>query len=153
MANAASPTPLHRWAALLVVDRSKAETKVPPMSRGTIISPSTMPNGSLGGSLTGAYCCTVSVCPVLLDAASNRTANNPGAMSLMDGTMIRVLEVPEGISAPQIVVWSMAFLIADSFGYCVTDREVVFSAAARTGEDPVVPNGRLVALGACSALM
>ena len=57
------------------------------------------------------------------------------------------------ISAPQIWAWSIAVLAADSFGYWVTFREMVFSAAVRIGEDPVTPNGRSVALGACPALM
>ena len=57
------------------------------------------------------------------------------------------------ISAPQIWAWSIAVLAADSFGYWVTLREMIFSAAVSTGEDPVTPNGMSVALGACSALM
>jgi hypothetical protein len=47
----------------------------------------------------------------------------------------------------------IASLAADSFRYWVTLREMLFSAAVRTGEDPVTPNGMLVALGACPALM
>ena len=70
----------------------------------------------MGGSGTGAYCCTVSFCPVFLAASWNRRARTAGARSLLDGTTISVLEVPEVISAPQIVVWSMAVLAAASFG-------------------------------------
>src|SRR5215472_7718236 len=153
MANTTSPAARHRWAAFPVADSSRVALMYPPMSRGTIISPWTRPKGSLGGNGTGAYCCTVSFCPAALAASSNRSARTAGARSLMDGTTISVLEVPEGISAPQIVVWLIAFLTACSFGYWVTLREMFFSAAVRIGEDPVVPNGRLVALGACSALI
>src|SRR5215470_14852298 len=35
----------------------------------------------------------------------------------------------------------------------MTLREMVFWVALSTGEDPVTPNGRSVALGACPALM
>ena len=153
MANPASWAARQRPAAFPVAAISRVELMYPPISRGTSMSPWTRPNGSLAASGTGAYCCTVIFCPALLAASSNRTARSSGARSLMDGTTISVLEVPEVISAPQIWAWSMAVLAACSFGYRVTFREMVFWAAVRTGEDPVTPNGRSVALGACPALM
>src|SRR5215471_3895167 len=115
-ANTRSPAARQRWAAFPVAESSRVELMYPPMSRGTIISPWTRPKGSLGGSGTGAYFCTASFCPVLLAASWNRSARTAGARSLLDGTTISVLEVPEGTSAPQIVVWSMAFLAACSLG-------------------------------------
>src|SRR5262249_59247895 len=84
-------------------DRGGAALVSPPMSSGTIISPWTRPNGSLAASFIGAYGWTVSCCPVCLAAASKRNARSAGARSLIDGTTIRVLEVPGGISAPRVV--------------------------------------------------
>jgi hypothetical protein len=79
-----------------------------------------------------------------------------GARSLMDGTTIRVLGVPGrllGISPPKTLAWSMAFLSADSLEYRVTLSDMLLWAAARIGDGPVVPSGRLLATGWCAEFM
>ena len=91
----------------------------PPTSRGISISDWTRPNGSFLASGTGAYCWTLSGCPVIFAACPNCAAMSSGDRSLMDGTTIRVLGVPgalAGIGAPQIFAWPIASLTAASLG-------------------------------------
>ena len=151
MANPASWAARQRPAAFPVAAISRVELMYPPMSRGISISPWTRPSGSFLVSGTGACCCTVSFCPVALAASWNRTARSSGARSLMEGTTIRVLEVPEVISAPQIWAWSIAVLAADSFGYRVIFREMDFGgnalAVGQPGPDGLAGAGP-VGLGA-----
>ena len=101
-ANPASVAARQRPAAFPVTAMSRLALTYPPMRMGTSISDTTRLSGSLGASGIGVYCWTVSFCPAVLAASSNCTARSSGARSLMEGTTIKVSEVPDEISAPQI---------------------------------------------------
>ena len=102
----------------------------------------------------GVYCWTLSTWCTSAAACSNRTSSWSGARSLALGTVIRVLLLDPGISAPQIAAWLIAFLAACSFGYWVTFSErPPLGTAVRIDDDPVTPNGMLLAAGAWPELV
>jgi hypothetical protein len=129
-ANPASWAARQRPAAFPVAAMSRVALMYPPMRMGTSISDTTRLNGSLVASGAGAYCWTVSVCPALVAAFWNWTARSTGARSLMDGTTIKVSEVPEAIRPSP------------------TDD----CACATTCDEPTMPSGTFRGASSCTAL-